>query len=453
MSCNIPPPGADDPPGFAKADHEPMMTGDLDMQRVLVRLFALSLTIAFLSSCGSQDAGRIAGMESFEEGIPRFSGPDPFTTLKSAFTTMLDKETTAGLPRTSLADLMEEYRIPGVAVAVIDGGEIDWIKGYGTIHAGRDVAVTPDTYFEAGSTTKTLTAALVMKLAEQGLLDLDRDVNEYLVSWRIPDSPLLEGEAVTIRRLISHLSGLSEGNDFGSVDDRAPTIVDVLEGRPPATNAPATIEFTPGTTWHYSNFGFIVVQLLLEDHFDRPYADLMQEHVFGPLGMTRSTFAHHDKVAIRDEAIVPHDEDGTPHERPMNPIIKAHGDLQISPRDLARFTIALIKAYRGEPGGLFSQTTAREMLAVTRRIQPEEFFGLEGYAYGLGVFLLGEEPDRYVVGPGTNNPGTSCMLIANPGTGQGAVLMTNGSQGLLLNLEMAAGMALLYDWPFRGNED
>lgn len=430
------------------ADHEPLLPRDLNMKHVLTGLIALSLTVSSVVGCGSYEADRIAEMQSFEEGIPQFSGSDPFAVLRSAFSTMLDTALTGGLPKMSLDNLMEEYRIPGVAVAVIDDGEIAWIKGYGTIHAQRDIAVTPDTYFEAGSTTKTLTAALVMKLVEQGQLDLDRDVNDYLESWRVPESPLLDGETVTIRRLLSHLSGLSEGNDFGETEGGVPTVVDVLEGRPPATNEAATIEFTPGTTWHYSNFGYIVIQLLLEDHFVRPYAELMQEYIFDPLQMTRSTFAYHDKNAIRDEAIVPHDANGTPHERPMNPTIKAHGDLQISPRDLARFTIALMRAYRGEPNGLFSQSTARAMLGVTRRIRPEEFYGLEGYAYGLGVFLLGEEPDRYVVGPGTNNPGASCMIVANPETGQGAILMTNGMQGLLLNLQMAAGVALVYDWAF-----
>jgi CubicO group peptidase (beta-lactamase class C family) len=231
------------------------------------------------------------------------------------------------------------------------------------------------------------------------------------------------------------------------MDGEKPTVVDVLEGRKPATNEAVEIEFEPGTTWHYSNFGFIVIQLLLEDHFDRSYAELMQEYIFDPLEMSRSTFAHYDKKAIRDEVIVPHDENGTPHERDMNPVIKAHGDLLVSPRDLAVFTIELMRAYIGEANDLFSRDTAREMLAVSRSIKPEEFYGLEDHAYGLGVFLLGEGGASYFMGPGSNNPGTSCLLIANPGTGQGAVVMTNGRQGLLLCLQMIASIARVHDWP------
>jgi len=421
--------------------------GDIPMKYLLNGLLALALTSAVLGGCGAQETARNSRINRFEETIPQFAGPDPFAVLLGAFNNVLDTEATGSLPTTSLEALMEEYRIPGVAVAVIEDYEIDWIKGYGKIHAGRDIGIDPDTYFEAGSTTKTLTAALVMKLAEQGQLDLDRDVNEYLESWHLPGSPLMGGEKVTLRRLLSHLSGLSEGNNFGAIDGGIPTLVDVLTGRAPATNEPVTIEFTPGTRWHYSNFGFIVIQLALEDHLNRSYAELMQEYIFDPLQMRRSTFAHHDKQAIRDEAIVPHDENGDPHERAMNPVIKAHGDLQISASDLASFTIELMRAYQGEPSALFSQQTAREMLHLSRRILPEEFFGLRGYAYGLGVFLLGDDNAPYFIGPGTNNPGATCMLIANPETGQGAVLMTNGQQGLLLNLQMAAALSLVYDWP------
>jgi CubicO group peptidase (beta-lactamase class C family) len=387
-------------------------------------------------------------MQIVESEIPRFSDPDPFAAMLASFNNMLNPEITREQPRYSLDSLMTEYRIPGVSVAVIDDYRIDWMKQYGRIHAGRDVPVGPDTYFEAGSTTKIVTAALVMKLAEAGKLDLDKDVNGYLKSWRIPESPLMGDEKITIRLLLSHLSGLNEGNNFGTMEGEIPTVVDVLEGGEPATNAAAEIENEPGTRWQYSNFGFIVIQLLLEDHLGRSYAELMQEYIFDPLEMNRSTFAHYDKKAIRDEAIVPHDGSGTPHERDMNATIKAHGDLLSTPGDLAKFTIELMKAYVGETNNLFSRETAEEMLQVSWRIKTDEFHGLKDMSYGLGAFLLGENDAFCFMHPGSNNPGTSCMLIANPAAGKGAVIMTNGAQGLLLAVQMVMSISLAYDWPY-----
>jgi hypothetical protein len=133
----------------------------------------------------------------------------------------------------------------------------------------------------------------------------------------------------------------------------------------------------------------------------------------------------------------------------MNATIKAHGDLLTTPGDLAKLTIELMKAYVGEPNKLFSLKTAREMLGVSWRIRPEEFYGLENMSYGLGAFLLGEGESFCFMHPGSNNPGTSCILVANPVAGKGAVIMTNGAQGLVFVLEMVNSISLAYDWPSR----
>ena len=423
------------------------------MNTKLLTIGLAVLAAALTVSCdrGAQPAGQLnARIERVETEIPRFSGTDPFGLLLTSFNNMLNASLLREQPVASLDSLMAEYRIPGVSMAVIDAYEIDYMKQYGKIHAGRDVAVRQDTYFEAGSTTKIVTAVLVMKLAEEGMIDLDREANDYLTSWKIPDSPLLGDKKVTVRLLLSHLSGLAEGNNFGSLPGEVPTVVDVLSGREPATNAAAEIEYEPGTRWQYSNFGFIVLQLMLEDHLGRPYADLMQEYIFDPLEMTRSTFAHYDKKAIRDEVIVPHDGGGSPHERDMNPTIKAHGDLLTTPGDLARLAIELMKAYAGEPNDLFSRDTAREMLEVAWSIGADEFHGLEGMGYGYGAFLLDRGEAFCFMHPGSNNPGTSCILIGNPATGKGAVIMTNGAQGLLLVVQMVSGISLVYEWPCAG---
>jgi CubicO group peptidase (beta-lactamase class C family) len=133
----------------------------------------------------------------------------------------------------------------------------------------------------------------------------------------------------------------------------------------------------------------------------------------------------------------------------MNATIKAHGDLLTTPKDLARFTIALMKAYAGKSNNLFSRKTAREMLGVTWKIDPEEYYGLQNMGYGFGAFLTGEGEAFCFMHPGSNNPGTSSMLIGNPETGKGAVIMTNGAQGLLLNNQMVAAISIVYKWPYR----
>ena len=99
----------------------------------------------------------------------------------------------------TLAERMAGYKIPGVSVAIIHEGRIAWARGYGNPQAGKDAPVTTDTLFEAASTTKILTAVTALRFVEECRIDLDKDVNGYLKSWKIPDSDLARDHKVTLR--------------------------------------------------------------------------------------------------------------------------------------------------------------------------------------------------------------------------------------------------------------
>ena len=117
----------------------------------------------------------------------------------------------AGRPRTpaSLAERMAALGTPGVSVAVINDGVIEWARGYGVVEAGSTVKVTPTTRFQAASISKSVAALAALRLVEQGKLALDEDVNARLVSWKVPGNQFAESEKVTLRRLLSHTAGLT----------------------------------------------------------------------------------------------------------------------------------------------------------------------------------------------------------------------------------------------------
>ena len=103
---------------------------------------------------------------------------------------------------------MKARAVPGVSVAVINAGRIEWAKGYGEIATGEgptDAATT----FQTASIGKTVTAMTVLALVDRGVLDLDREVNEYLASWRLPAADIAEDEGVTLDRILSHMAGLT----------------------------------------------------------------------------------------------------------------------------------------------------------------------------------------------------------------------------------------------------
>jgi len=107
----------------------------------------------------------------------------------------------------TLSQRMARWSVPGVSIAVIDDGRIAWAQGYGVIAAGEAAPVTVHTRFQAASISKPVAAMAAMTLVQDGRLSLDADINTVLKRWKLPPSPLTEGNPVTPRHLLSHSGG------------------------------------------------------------------------------------------------------------------------------------------------------------------------------------------------------------------------------------------------------
>ena len=141
---------------------------------------------------------------------------------------------------TKLADRMAALHVPGVSVAVIHDGKVEWARGFGVTRAGGP-AVTPDTLFQAASISKPVTAMAVLHLAESGKFDLDTDVNRYLKTWKVPANTFTGTTKVTLRELLTHTAGMTVHGFPGYASGSAlPTVVQVLNGEKPA-NTPAIL--------------------------------------------------------------------------------------------------------------------------------------------------------------------------------------------------------------------
>ncbi len=195
-----------------------------------------------------------------------------------------------------LVDRMKHYQVPGVSIAVIENFEIAWAKGYGVLEAGTSQPVTPNTLFHAGSIAKPVAAAAALVLVQEGLLTLDENVNDRLTSWKVPDNEFTEQEKVTLRRLLSHTAGLSDGGNASFARGEARfTIQQTLDAEPPTDSPPSEakpvrVTTVPGTKFIYSPGGYGILTLLLEDVAEKPFPELLRERVFDPVGMASSTF-------------------------------------------------------------------------------------------------------------------------------------------------------------------
>lgn len=354
----------------------------------------------------------------------------------------------------TLADRMEYYRAPGVNIAVIDAYQLDWVKGFGVRIAGGDEPVTTQTLFHAGSVAKSISAAATLTLVEGGLLNLDEDVNNGLVSWRVPENEYTRVEKATLRRLLSHSAGIKDGLTDRGPDDPMPayltfgdevsgvTLQQLLKGMPEDDIESTRVVNIPGTSYRYTNADYAILELLVEDRLGQPFEDFVQATVLDRLGMAWSSYHQPLPPDLRALFASEHTLDGKPVEGGRaNFPFHAAGSLWTTPGDLAVFIIDLMKAYQGETGHLLSPQIAQQMLSPQIEIQNNPLSD----AYGLGVELqsTSQGPKAWHTG-GTWG---SCSLIwFYPQTGKGVVVMINSASGSLLRFEILLSVASAYDW-------
>ncbi|MDQ6892110.1 MAG: beta-lactamase family protein [Acidobacteriota bacterium] len=242
-----------------------------------------------------------------------------------------------------LEERMRHYKVEGVSVAVFRGFRVVWTEARGFADRETKQPATPETLFQAGSISKPVAATAVLRKVEAGELDLGRDVNAYLKSWKLPESPAAAGKKATLERILSHSAGLTvRGFPGYAVGEPVPTVSQVLDGAPPANTAPVRIDVEPGTRYRYSGGGYTIAQLALTDVTGKPFPELMRQLVLEPSGMTSSTYAQPLPPEKLRLAAAGYRRDGTPiaGKRHTYPEMAAAG-LWTTAGDLARFAIAI----------------------------------------------------------------------------------------------------------------
>jgi CubicO group peptidase (beta-lactamase class C family) len=338
--------------------------------------------------------------------------------------------------RFRLEDRLANCGVPGVSVAVFKDGEILWARGFGLADAETGRPVTAETLFQAASISKPVAGLAVLRLVEEGILDLDRDVNGYLESWKVPPGKQSLDNPVTLRRLLTHTAGMTvHGFPGYAASAEIPTLVQILDGEPPANTEPIRNDLVPGTERRYSGGGYTVMQRLLIDVTDKDFPSLLDEKVFQPLGLENSTYQQPLPESRRPQASSAHDTKGRRIEGLFHiyPEMAAAG-LWTTPSDLVAIAIEVQKSLIGKSNRVLSREMTEPML------EP----GLEGQ--GLG-FVTHERGSHRYFGHGGSNEGFRCSLIASREGGFGAAIMTNGERGGEVYEALLDSIAEEYDWP------
>ena len=342
-----------------------------------------------------------------------------------------------GLGTSTVAELMEEFGVPGVSVAVIQDFKIHWAKAYGVADVETGQLVDIETMFQAASISKPVAAIGVLRAVQDGLFSLDDDINDILDSWTLDGREFTRNRPVTPRTLTSHTSGLGDGFGFPGYDPEQPlpTTVQILEGHELSNVGSVFMEREPLTFYEYSGGGVTVMELALSDVRRRPFVDVLQEGVLAPIGMTRSSYAQPISPEHNQNAARAHDNNGE-SRGPKWHVYPEHAaaGLWTTPTDLARLILEVQRSARGESNRVLSQSMIQEMLSPV---------GVGPFAVGFTVSKIGE---GWYFSHGGSNWGFRALMLAHKVKGYGLVVMTNADQGSTVINEISRRIQYTYNW-------
>lgn len=299
---------------------------------------------------------------------------------------------------------MAELHIPGAAIVVVKDGKTIFSKGYGLADIERQVPVDPaQTIMRVGSVSKLFAATAAMQLVEQGRLDLDTDVNQYLTSLQIPDNGY---EPVTLRQLLTHTAGFEDyviGTATIDPDAHLPL------GEYLASSSGPERVLEPGTVHSYSNYSFALIGQLIEDVSGTPFAQYVDENILQPLGMTRSTFEQPLPPGLAEDLAVGYFVTDGVYEPGDFLFLQEppEGSMSSTAVDMARFMIAHLQDGRYEDVQILGEDVAQQMHVQQFTHHPE----LPGMGYAFKERLVNGER---LIGHGGDVGTYSSQMILHP---------------------------------------
>ena len=319
---------------------------------------------------------------------------------------------------------MKEKNDPGMAMVIFDKGEIIYNKGLGYADVKAKRPVTDETGFNIGSISKLFTAWGVMKLVQDGKVDLDAPVEQYIKRWKIPASAF-DSKKVTLRALLSHTAGLSvHGYPGFRSTQKLPSLEASLNGAngDAHEDEPVEIIIAPQTKFQYSGGGYTILQLMIEEVTGQSFARYMEKTVFRPLDLQHTSFII-DKH-VRQHTATPYNEEG---ERIYleHFTAQAAAGLHTTLEDMVKFTRSTFNG---------NSVLTAETLETMRTPDPNT-----NGTYGLGYM-------NYKMGPITvnghagSNDGWESAIMMDFKDQSGVIMLTNGSLG------KDVGMATMRQW-------
>jgi CubicO group peptidase (beta-lactamase class C family) len=318
---------------------------------------------------------------------------------------------------------LEKHKLAGFSVVVFENYEIVYSNQFGVKSINSKEKIDQNTAFSTASISKPVTALLCHMLEEKGLINLDDPIDKYLKRWHLPKSKFTEKNSPTWKQFLNHTAGTTQdGFEDHYEGETIPSIEQSLLGQIPRYNKEIEFLFTPGTSWKYSGGGYVIIQMALEDTFNKSIGALAAEYIFFPLGLKNTTMIQPNENGFLTNIALVHDADGKVIKTglPITPQVGASG-LWSTPSDLAMFAIEIQNALRNKNNKVISHNVAKKVTEVTAL---ENAVG--GWSYGWQKSFGYNNYDWFICNG--SNTGVGGSLFATMKDGNGFAFLANGEK-------------------------
>ena len=327
----------------------------------------------------------------------------------------------------AIDSLMKKHKVPGVSIALMQKGKTLSSRNYGIIQKGKTDKIDYQTMFSVGSVSKVANAIIVLKLVDEGKLDLDEDVSKYLKSWKIPTNNFTKNNPITLRHILSHTAGFSV---HGFADyyprEKIPTSIQTLNGEKPAKNKRIEVIFAPGSKFKYSGGGVTVAQQIVVDVTGISYEKVAAQILFKPLGLKRTSFANPIPSDFGNIAKA-HNGNGKTVALPRGyqamPEMAASG-LWTTPSDLLKIFSILLETNEDKSTRYLSANILKEMITKQKNTK-----------YGLGPRVERNKDYTFIAHGGSNESYKAAFQISWTEK-TGYAVFTNSANGSELIREL-----------------
>ncbi len=356
--------------------------------------------------------------QKIEGSLSQSGASFPFTLERKTDPVAAAKEALAGFDDV-VADAMKKFEVPGMAIAIVKNKEVIYAKGFGHRDVERQLPVTADTLFAIGSSSKAFTTFVLGTLVDEGRIEWDKPVRNYIPWFKLYDPSMTE--RLSVRDLVTHRSGLPRHDLvwYNNYDATRESLARRLAYLEPSADL--------REKWQYNNLMYLTAGYLTEVITGKTWEEAVRARVLDPLGMKRTNFSVNDSQKDSDFAQPYGKRDGKIEKLPFRPItnVGPAGSINSSVNEMARWVVAHIN------GGKFGDKKVAEAATVDDMHRPymttgasSEFPEIVGGEYALGWFVDTYRGHRRVQ-HGGNIDGFSANVVLFPKDGVGMVALTN----------------------------